>query len=280
MHILQLSIPKATKGFTLYGIGDPHLDKSSTDEAKLRRYVEFIAKDPNGMCICPGDFFDGTLPSHRFFRSSTIKEKDLVKMEEYVSHMVDRTADIFRPLAEAGIPTVFLEGNHDIRIQGVGFVQLICTALNGRRRKPVVQYGGGEVLVDVNAGGVKWLVYGAHGAGGGSLPGGKVNRHQRDAWIADADIFIRGHVAEADVRVVPRYRIVRDANDAPKMTERNVAYYTCSEWAARRIQGVVDYAGRASMAPVDQRVQYLMCRNPMHGHDKRIAGADWLDEWE
>lgn len=281
MYILDLPVIAAKwenrTVWPLFGIGDPHLDKASTNRERLKAYVDLIAATGNvGFAHCVGDVFDGTTPSHRFFSTSTIRPEDALAMDEYVHHMIEEAVQVFLPILVAGKPLTITEGNHDLRLKNIGFIQLLVAALNreaaARQAAGRAYYLGGEALIRVRAAladqperNATWVVYTAHGAGGGMWPGGKVNRATQQAHIADADIFIRGHVEEQDVRILDRYAVPRRGD--VRLVMRPVCYYTCAGYATERRVGVVDYSGRASMMPVDRTIRYLEVHNPdMHSH--------------
>ena len=264
-----------------YGIGDPHLEKATHDRRRFRKYIRQIASDPHGLAICVGDVFDVTLPSHKFYRAGTQRADVVAQMDAYLNRMVEEAVDEFAPILEAGLPLIIAEGNHDIRLQGVNAIQLLVGQLNSKARDEGwtgrAQYAGGEALIRVRAKlkdsdyAYIYTVYLAHGAGGGSQPGGKVNRATWQAHIADADIFLRGHVEEADIRIVDRYGVNKKGE--LRLVSRPVAYYTAAGWATKRRQGVVDYPGVKSLPPVDRGVMWLDVQLPRPGANRIAHGG-------
>lgn len=296
MYLIDVEVqtPVASAGrWRLYGIGDPHLDKATHDRRALTRYIRHIASDPHGLPICVGDVFDVTLPGHKFFDASTQRRDVVAMMDRYLNKLIEEAVDVFAPILEAGRPLIIAEGNHDVRLHGVNAVQMLCTMLNARAKEcgwsGVAHYAGGEALIRVRAldaptgkgkgiaGGTIYTVYLAHGTGGGMQPGGKVNRATWQTHIADADVYLRGHVEEADIRIVDRYRL--PSKGALRLMTRPVAYYTAAGYGTRRRAGVVDYAGRKSLPPVDRRIQWLEIQTPRGGTDSRgHGGRMWARE--
>jgi hypothetical protein len=277
MHILDVQVQtergKGRGAWRLYGIGDPHLDKRNQDARRFKRYLDHIASDPYSLAICVGDVFDVTLPSHKFYHAGTLRKDVTSAMDQYLNKMVDEAADYFAPILKAGIPFICAEGNHDVRMQGVNAIQLLISVLNERakreRWKGRAFYAGGEAMVRVRAPYAArgsehlaniWTIYVNHGTGGGMQPGGKVNRAAWQAHICDADVYVRGHVEEADMRIVDRYAVSRKGE--ARLIARPVAYYTAAGYATRRRQGMVDYAGVKALPPLDRRIQWLELANP------------------
>lgn len=282
MIVLDVQVQTEPKGrghWRLYGIGDPHLEKRTHHTKAFRQYVAQIASDPYSLAICVGDVFDVTLPGHKFYDAGTQRADVVAAMDVYVNKMVEEAVASFAPILKAGIPFVCAEGNHDIRLHGVNVIQLLVSQLNDLavRQKWTgrAYYAGGEAIVRVRAPIARrtldnaniWTVYVAHGTGGGFQPGGKVNRATWQAHICDADVYLRGHVEEGDVRIVDRYAVT--LRGEARLVRRPVCYYTAAGYGTRRIPGIVDYAGRKSLPPVDRRIKWLNMVNPEAVYDKR-----------
>jgi hypothetical protein len=223
--------------------------------------------------------FDVTLPGHKFYDASTQRRDIVAMMDRYLNAMIEEAVDLFAPILAAGRPLILAEGNHDIRMHGVNAVQMLVTLLNERAQSQGwsgrALYAGGEALIRVRVvydSGKKpksnvFTVYLAHGTGGGMQPGGKVNRATWQAHIADADVYLRGHVEEADIRIVDRYRLPTKGD--LRLLTRPVAYYTAAGWATRRRAGVVDYAGRKSLPTVDRSVEWLEIQCPRASNGRK-----------
>lgn len=261
--------------FRFYPIGDLHLDSRTTDQARIKSYISHIADDPHAVYVVVGDLVDGTTPSHRFFEPGTIRPEIVTEMGQYVRLMIEELTELFLPLANK--PGLFIQGNHDIRkgIEWSGIVQHVAMNVGAR-------YGGDECMVRLRAsrgdGSTNchvWTVYAHHGAGGGMFPGGKTNRAQNTIGVlADADIYVRGHVHDSDVRIIHKYGVSKSGE--VRLTKRPRAFVTAPSFSPDRTQGVNNYAGRKGYPPNDQGIMFLHCHNPRTGrHSPRIYREEW-----
>lgn len=256
--------------FRIYPIGDIHLDNRGCDEDRLKEYLKLISSDPYCCWFILGDLIDGTTPDHRYFKASVVKPGDLQKMDDYVTWMTERLLAVLAPLK--GIPGVVLQGNHDRRRTGLKWAGLswsIAASLGA-------EYGETEALVRliVREKGSPhhrhWIVHAQHGAGGGYLPGGKINRFQHTATVtAEADIFLRSHLHDADARVIPRYALsLPRGSGKVYIRSKPIAYVTAASFKRPRTSGVCDYEGIQGIPPGDQGLWYLECVNERRGNEK------------
>lgn len=286
MNVLDLKVQGESRNGVrarFYPIGDPHIDVKVADNRKLKKYIEFIARDKHAFALCVGDIFNASLPGHKYFSSKALKGDIAQHTDDYVNVMLERAVPLFQPLADAGIPLVMMRGNHDKWLKGVDIIKLLCSQYSN-----TVKYGGGEALIRVKVGrateddGNVWTVYAAHGAGGGYTPGGKHTRYANTAaHIADADIFVRGHVHDGSVRIVNRNLLPKSGRIA--LLHRPVAYITTPSFNSERVEGVVDYAGDQSLPPIDSGVQFLEIINPRsrgEGDSRNHTGRLIRHEWE
>jgi UDP-2,3-diacylglucosamine pyrophosphatase LpxH len=289
MNILDLEVqtePVDVGRWRLYPVGDLHLDEKSTDRKRLKRYLEHIAADPYSIWVLVGDLISGTTPSHGWFTVEPVAADVLVNMDRYVAYTMLELEHTLQPLV--GRPGIVIQGNHDLRrgIQWSGLCWEIARRLNDKSDAPVL-YGGDECLVRVRARenrskGSKskpncWLytVHAHHGAGGGMYPGGKINRFENTVGkLTDADILVRGHVHDSDIRIVPIYTVTRKGK--ARLKERQRAFVTAGSFAPARTEGVNDYASRKGYPPNDQGIMYLNIALPARhsGHD----GKMWRSE--
>jgi hypothetical protein len=276
VKILDMSV-KAGKGgaFRFYGIGDLHLDLKTSDHDKIKQYVKQIASDKNAVAFAVGDYMDGTTPEHKFFDPDTIRGDVLDNMNQYTNYMLEMAERFLLPIVKAGVPLVLQEGNHDIRAghKYVGFVSMLAGVLRRSTGSSEVYYAGQEALtrLKVEVGGRNQVlgVYSAHGAGGGGKPGGKINKHlDTVTHIADADIYLRGHVEEGDIRITYRAGIPRTGHAS--LRYRPMAHYTAAGFATRRVESVEGYAARASMPSIDDGVQWLEVLLDAHGGQAKM----------
>ena len=278
MNVISLDVNAdgAASGskWRFYVIGDPHVDNVATDLPRLERYIKLISEDPHGVYVIIGDVVDGTTASHFFWDPRAVRDDVVLNQDEYIARMMLELEELFAPLK--GKPGVVMCGNHDIRKGGTKWSGISWYLA----QKLGAQYGDYECLVRITARGrgaktdtakgrgIVWTAYCFHGAGGGMLPGGKVNRFQRDALItADADIYCRGHVGDNFIRILPRYGVTRKGNP-PRLIERPVAQLTQGGFQKSRVENRITYVNRKGYTPTDETIYYLEITNPVPGRDR------------
>ena len=277
MNVMSLDV--TTDGdrrgeWRLHVIGDLHLDGIATDRTRIKDHIEFVAADPHSIYIVVGDLIDGSTPGHRFFDTSVIRPEVVRNMNSYVDYMAEELIELFGPLENHS--GIFIQGNHDIRkgIDYSGIVGRVAAAVGGR-------YGGDECLVRIHAprpDGThpqSWKLYAHHGNGGGSFPGAKVNRFQHTIGVlADADIYVRGHVHDSDVRIINKVSV--SSAGKPRLTTSPRAFLTAPGYTPDRTDGVDGYAGQKGLPPLDHGIMFLHCQNQMTGYTpKRIFREEW-----
>jgi UDP-2,3-diacylglucosamine pyrophosphatase LpxH len=280
MKVLDLTVPteQTPDGakWRFYPIGDPHVDMKVTNARRLKRLVKTIAADPHSLALCVGDIFNGSLPGHKYFSSKALKGEVAQHTDDYVNFLLPVVTELFGPLLEAGVQTVFVRGNHDRWVQGVDVVRLVVDLLNLKAGKTIAHYAGDEALLRVRAGHTSWFIHAQHGSGGGYTESGKIARFMNTApKIADADIFVRGHVHDQYNRVVSKYYV--SAEGKARLRRRRIAFLTAAAFNTDRVQEVSDYAGQQGLPPVDDGLVYAICVNPLtkgkadpRNHDKLI----------
>lgn len=264
MKILNVTIPVETRDgarWRLRPIGDPHIDVKAHNTRRFKKHIQAIAADPHSVAVCIGDTFNGSLPGHKYFSTKALKGDIPAQLDDYVNEMIERGVLAFAPVAEAGVPLIMMRGNHDKWVKGVDVVRMLVEQLNLRFPDTAkVQYGGSEALISVKAGGLHhWRIFASHGAGGGYTPGGKVTRFANTVpHIADADFYLRGHVHDADVRVLERVYV----NDRGDFHKRPVTYITTNSFCSERSAEHEDYSAEQSLPPIDNRIQVIEVINP------------------
>ncbi len=258
----------------LHVIGDLHLDGIATDRKRIEDHIAFVADDPCSIYIVVGDLIDGTTPGHRFFDTAVIRPDVLKKMGTYVDYMVEDLVSLFAPLD--GHSGIFIQGNHDIR-KGIDYSGIVGNVA----RRVGARYGGDEVMVRIMAPRPDgshpqvWKLYAHHGNGGGSFPGSKVNRFQHTVGVlADADIYVRGHVHDSDCRII--HKISVSNSGKPCLTQSPRAFLTAPGYTPDRTDGVDGYAGQKGLPPLDHGIIFLHCQNQMQGYTPRkIFREEW-----
>ncbi len=261
MYIVELErVSNFSGAFHLFPIGDLHSDARAFDEARLKRYVKTIIDDPLSVAIFVGDGFEGHKPGHKHFDAAAIRTDYLNNLESYVKHSLDHNTRLLKPLTEAGVPLVVVEGNHDIKMDAVGYSAMLADRVGAT-------FLGGEGLIRVrtldptrnrtgDSGGV-WntIVYACHGFGGGRKKGSAINNLIDTSQWCEADIYVSGHVHSAYAGVQERIGITR--RGPLEIRRKPMAFLRAPSFVRRAIPKVVGYAGRKGYGTSDDGLLWL-----------------------
>jgi hypothetical protein len=258
MYLVDIEKKTTSDGtFRLYAIGDMHCDRRDFDEETFKTYIAHIAADPTAVAVFVGDALDGRIPGRKFFDADSVRLDFLQNLKTYVNHGLAVLEDYFQPLIKAGVPTVFISGNHDEYLEEIGLTAELVRRLGGSAR-----YLGGEGFIRVRSGKPNktkgfytTTIYGAHGTGGGGSPGSKINKMQANYEWVNADVIMAGHVHDGDIRVFPCYGVQESGLLSLAIKPR--VLYRAPAFTRRAIEGVVGYQGRKGYAPGDEGLLYV-----------------------
>lgn len=269
MHVVDVAITGCSRHgrFACFAIGDLHADAKSFREDRLAAYVAHIAKYAGqAVAVCVGDYANGQTPGHKHFDTDATRPDYLTNMDSYVKHSLAHVERMLQPLQVAGIPLAFIEGNHDRMMGWVGYTAMLADRLGGH-------FLGNAGFVRVQSSDGKHQpyttrIYAHHGSKGGTTPGPKVNAMQGLVTAWDADIYIAGHVHDADLRIIPRYGVARAksmANRAGRdgIVRRQLALYRAPSFLDRVPMGHSTYADRKEYGTQDEGLMWAECL-PMH----------------
>jgi predicted phosphodiesterase len=256
--------------FNLYAIGDLHSERKEFNRPRFERWRDTIIADPHAIVICVGDFTEGRTPGMKHFDPACLRAEFLTNLDSFQKHSLEYNARLLKPLTDAGVPTVVVEGNHDRYLEWSGYAPMLADRIGAH-------YLGGEGFVRIRTGGPRpngpangsakrkgnpdallchtTVVYATHGSGGGKQPGGKVNAMQAQLQWLDADVVVAGHVHDGHARVIHRYGVKR--RGALEMTKSPVAMYRAPSFVERSIPGLVSYAGRKGYPASDEGLQWF-----------------------
>lgn len=165
----------------LLPLSDGHIGAPTCDYQKLQSTVQW-ALDNDAWVLLLGDLVEN---ANRGSVGSGNYEQTLSPQEQQ-----DFAVELLRPLAERGLILGAVIGNHEWRTandSGINITKNICDILG-------VKYLGFSIFVHATVGKQKYIIFGLHGASGGTSLTGKINAVQKLAHHRDADIFLMGHV--------------------------------------------------------------------------------------
>ena len=239
--------------FGIFAIGDLHADSKAFREERLQQWVAHIAKyRGQALALCVGDYANGQTPGHKHFDTEATRHDYLTNMDSYVKHSLGHVERLLRPLQVAGVPMVFVEGNHDRMMGWVGYTAMLADRLGGH-------FLGNAGFVRVRSGDGKnnpycTRIYAHHGSRGGATPGPKVNAMQGliTAW-------------DADCRVIPRYGVARAGSFESRQSvdgivRRHIALYRAPSFLDRVPVGHSTYPDRKEYGTQDEGLMWLECR--------------------
>lgn len=165
----------------LVPLGDWHWGHPNCQKDKIRGYLEWTAKN-NGYILLMGDLIENSTRSsvgagvYEQIQNPDDQISDVLELlEPYTSHIVG-----------------LLTGNHEERTfkqSGVDPSRHIARVLG----VPYLRYAG---FLRIQVGAVGYTVYATHGASGSASSAGKLNAVKRLSTVADADVYLMGHMHE------------------------------------------------------------------------------------
>lgn len=170
-------------------LADLHIGDIHSDGKKVLEWIEYIRTTPNCYTIINGDICDCAIKSS----IGDVYGSALQPMAQ-----LEQSVKIFGPIKDKILAVT--PGNHENRIyksDGLDLTQIMCAQLDiADRYSPAsalmfVRFGKQSKRHDERP--VCYTIFQVHGAGGGRLEGGKVNRLMQLASIVDADIYIHSH---------------------------------------------------------------------------------------
>lgn len=205
----------------IYPVYDLHVGSREFDEKRWLSFVKFIKSDPLAYIVIGGDLMDNglknslTLPYQATMQPAAQKKYLAETLEPIKDRVLCGTSGNheFRSRREADdnpLYDVFCKLDIEERFRENG-VFLVCRFRTEKSHKRPV-----------------YVIHVTHGAGGGQLPGGQVNRKQRFSNAFDGvDIFLSGHTHRP--LAMPEEKIVVDSIN---VTARQQTYWNviASSW--------------------------------------------------
>ncbi len=193
INIIQVILPNTLEEIEIVPIADVHIGDPNSDIKMFKEMVQYVLENPNRYVILNGDLMDMAL---------TMSVSDSYGAVLSPARQVEKVAEILKPIKDRILAIV--QGNHEFRTYkytGIDVSHYLASMLGITDR-----YSDNSFMLFLKVGQsqtarpskIKQQVYSIfvqHGAGGGRKIGGKANRlSDSDDIIADADLYIMGHV--------------------------------------------------------------------------------------
>lgn len=170
----------------LVPLGDIHYGYSRANIEKVKQVVAFI-KEKDALVVGMGDYVDNTPPTHPYF--------DQDKTDMTPQQQVFEISKLFKPIKDRIL--FLLYGNHEVRSIRSGYdpVEQIEELLDIPDK---VRGAGSQRWFKINTGKRIYTFFAVHGdARGGyfsTAKGYKIRKMYRLHELADADIYLMGHL--------------------------------------------------------------------------------------
>ena len=188
MKVISHQLPEYEQ-LKILPLADLHIGDIHSDGQKIQEWIQMVRDEENCYCILNGDLMDAAIKSS----SGDIYGASLQPMRQ-----LEQAVKLFGDVKDKILAV--LPGNHEARIyrsDGLDLTQIMCTQLGiGERYSNTsaylfVRFGKSNGKTHYLP--ICYTIYAVHGAGGGRMEGGKVNRLMQLASICDADIYIHSH---------------------------------------------------------------------------------------
>lgn len=190
--------------------GDEQLGHVTCDEARIKKDIQWVEKNPQCLVMLLGDAID----------SATKESPGSVKENKPAEGTIGPSGPIRQAMAYVDMHRSirdriigYVGGNHERRIdkaltEGGAGVRLIAEGLSTPDHR--IPYSGGILLLDVRWRGHLWTFTLFHGAGAASTAGSRTQRLQRNMLLSDSLITLSGHLHD---EMKTSRRFVRRAPD-------------------------------------------------------------------
>ncbi len=193
IKVISVTLPEEMHEIELIPIGDVHIGDEFSDEKLFNDVVSYILEKPNRFVILNGDLMDMAL---------TMSVSDSYGAKYSPAKQIQKVAEILRPIKDRILGV--LGGNHEFRTYkytGIDVTHYLSVELGIQDRFSdnsfvlFIKVGRSENSRPSKTKQQVYSIFVQHGSGGGRKNGAKLNKlNDSGGIIADADIFIMGHV--------------------------------------------------------------------------------------
>ena len=106
-EMICIDLPKKHKKINVYALGDVHVGSAEFNETAIKKKIQIILDDPDGVVALCGDLGDFGLKNSK---------TNVYQQTMNPASQVEYIYDLFKPLAEAGKIIAAVPGNHEERL--------------------------------------------------------------------------------------------------------------------------------------------------------------------
>ena len=193
MQVIERRIPYSRPSkFNLYPIGDIHAGATDCAEDRIKKQIDIIKHDGNGLWIGMGDMIDAITEKDPRWNTKGIAS--WVRSDNIIESQKKFVVDLLKPISNKCI--AYLTGNHEEtlhKIQNNDISWNICNELN----LPFAGYSCFVELIFIRRNSNeahKFTIHAWHGAGAAQTEGAQLMRLKRLVKEYEADVYLMGHL--------------------------------------------------------------------------------------
>lgn len=209
--------------FELIALSDLHVGAQEAQLEALRAVIASVQAHPHRHVVLLGDLSNAAITNSK----SNIYEERLTPQQE-----LDLLRTLFTPIKQQILGLI--PGNHEDRIwrtAGIDVTKILGELLN-------VPYSPTSMIWSIPVGTQTYTVLGHHGSGGGRTTG-KFEGNHRLSLLADADVYLSGHIHSGHVAREAHFH-----TEGGSLTVHEQLFVTTTSWL-----GYEPYAEKMGFKP-------------------------------
>lgn len=235
------------------GISDAHVGAAAQEEKRLKRDIDSVLAEEDSYVILLGDQIEAITLKDVRFRAGSVKRDMLDDLDSLLNAQLREAIRTFKPLADEGRILGALLGNHELKCEEVGGIdihRMFCEGLGIRDL-------GYSCLLRLTIGKhshntrKNLVIYAHHGHGGtGKKSGASINSMEDLAADWDADIFFMGHNHKRHTSKATSFAVT--GSGTPRLLEKERAFVrTGSYYKTYREGRRPDYGEKTGYRPAN-----------------------------
>lgn len=244
----EISYKRSTVPVTLTAVGDLHIGNAGFDEEYFLDQMKEVKKR-NAYTVLVGDLLDAILTSDKRYESGCLDERygTPKKLDCLIDECYYDLVEYLKPIRHLVLGCV--EGNHERTLRKR--TQTDITKRLSRELGVPYLRGSGYINLVLRRGQATRSrgIYAAHGSGGASTYGSKINKLLAMRDVIDADIYMCGHMHDRLTKVIPRLGAKKHDGEL-SLTNRPMAFMATGAYLQTYREGVSGYGERKGYKPV------------------------------